>query len=820
MAEGAKNGAYSWRYNFSIVLLLLLILITEQVQLDNNIENSISVSQSGEFRLPSRRVDILQNPTLMNERQNLMYPHTSDDLTEISSGRSMHDQALSFRLPFFGFSFEYIWVQRDGYISFNKGMQTYKFPLKLPLQPLDTFIQEDPSIMAPFFAMQDIATEVPMSGVYFRVVNLLIDTRNGYYTDPEYELLRDRLLLDFREGMIGASDFAPKYAMIITWRNMTIVNRRRERPLKTNTYQAVIATDEIRTYAMYNYEQIQWITHLDNYDGLKGSPAFVGFNAGNTTRTFEFNPYSQTQRVSLLPSGGLGNRLKGRYFFQLDEEVWPGACINKKLEPNLRDRLPLTFFPRYGHMLGGTLVDVTGPCLQPDSIIFCRFDNFKSEAVYRDHNHATCISPAFMYHGYVDLTISVDGGIEFVGRYYVQPPDIAEEDVIVIDGKDYLEDPRDLELKWKPQKLSWSNDTSVTISLWGYRETMNVYPSLTYIDVLVPGVRLGQSQYQLRLEQFINRDNWDNLDMMFGFIAINLTNPQILGSKMRRSPVIWSRPMPLAWYFKPQWQRNFGYYYKDQFCDSWYERESQADRFAPTVWRCPCTLEQVRIDRGRFSPDPQCNIIDRRCDVFHRDAIHCVNTGRPSIGGSGQTCCYDDQEELIQTADTMFGGRPSRAFRYGKHPFKTRMMTPTLSTWVHDVVPFFYCCKWQEKKDNSKSCQKYTQFRTSQDCSLYQPPAVASVFGDPHMVTFNKHNYTFNGKGEYVLVHSDDPKVKFSVHARFEQVPRRYRGGAQVPATQLSAVAAMDNSSSVVEFRVRPLAARWRYQIYVLVDDQ
>ena len=44
------------------------------------------------------------------------------------------------------------------------------------------------------------------------------------------------------------------------------------------------------------------------------------------------------------------------------------------------------------------------------------------------------------------------------------------------------------------------------------------------------------------------------------------------------------------------------------------------------------------------------------------------------IGGSGQTCCYDDNKELIQTADTMYGGRPSRSFIYGKHPFKMRMM--------------------------------------------------------------------------------------------------------------------------------------------------
>lgn len=26
---------------------------------------------------------------------------------------------------------------------------------------------------------------------------------------------------------------------------------------------------------MFNYEQIEWITHQDNYEGLKGAAAFV-----------------------------------------------------------------------------------------------------------------------------------------------------------------------------------------------------------------------------------------------------------------------------------------------------------------------------------------------------------------------------------------------------------------------------------------------------------------------------------------------------------------------------------------------------------------
>lgn len=77
-----------------------------------------------------------------------------------------------------------------------------------------------------------------------------------------------------------------------------MVNRRPERPLKTNTYQAVIATDEIRTYAMFNYEKIEWITHQDNYDGLKGFPAFVSIPRDSRHEFFlESSTQQRTGRI-------------------------------------------------------------------------------------------------------------------------------------------------------------------------------------------------------------------------------------------------------------------------------------------------------------------------------------------------------------------------------------------------------------------------------------------------------------------------------------------------------------------------------------------
>ncbi|CAG2177120.1 unnamed protein product, partial [Oppiella nova] len=131
-------------------------------------------------------------------RQELMYPYNLSDLTKITSDKPLHDQPLPFRLPFFGFWYHYIWIQRDGYLAFNKGLLSYKFPVKFPFVPKDNLMKEDPSMIAPWFAQQDIPTEVPHAGVYLKIVNL----------ESELNItLRDRIYYDFREGMIGASDF-------------------------------------------------------------------------------------------------------------------------------------------------------------------------------------------------------------------------------------------------------------------------------------------------------------------------------------------------------------------------------------------------------------------------------------------------------------------------------------------------------------------------------------------------------------------------------------------------------------------------------------
>jgi len=95
---------------------------------------------------------------------------------------------------------------------------------------------------------------------------------------------------------------------------------------------------------------------------------------------------------------------------------------------------------------------------------------------------------------------------------------------------------------------------------------------------------------------------------------------------------------------------------------------------------------------------------------------------------------------------------------------------------------------------------------------------LATVFGDPHVITFDDLEYTFNGKGEFVLVHVESEKYKFDVQGRFEQLPDNIYG--PVRATSLTSVVSRDNTSTVIEVRLRPPAAQWRYRLDVFADGK
>ena len=74
-------------------------------------------------------------------------------------------------------------------------------------------------------------------------------------------------------------------------------------------------------------------------------------------------------------------------------------------------------------------------------------------------------------------------------------------------------------------------------------------------------------------------------------------------------------------------------------------------------------------------------------------------------------------------------------------------------------------------------------------------PIVACIYGDPHIVTLDGHKYTFNGKGEFTMIQTDDST--FTVQGRM--VEANDNGGSEVPATVFSALCAKAMNSDTVQ---------------------
>ncbi|KIH49350.1 hypothetical protein ANCDUO_20575 [Ancylostoma duodenale] len=90
-----------------------------------------------------------------------------------------------------------------------------------------------------------------------------LKTQQGRLEDPE---MLDRITRDIRDSMVGARGWKADYALIVTWERMsyggapkvTDMSKYEQAKRWQNTYQMVLATDEIRTYCMLNYANINW----------------------------------------------------------------------------------------------------------------------------------------------------------------------------------------------------------------------------------------------------------------------------------------------------------------------------------------------------------------------------------------------------------------------------------------------------------------------------------------------------------------------------------------------------------------------------------
>ncbi|XP_068952727.1 sushi domain-containing protein 2 [Petaurus breviceps papuanus] len=462
-------------------------------------------------------------------------------------------------------------------------------------------------------------------------------------------------------------------------------------------------------------------------------------------------------------------------------------------------RFCLEISPYSGSVMGGKdFVVLSEPWVSPASVtsVVCRFQGtIQTQGHMDNEGRIHCVSPLLLESGRIPFSVSLDGGETFPSSgtwLAVHPSKVSDSDKSELINEtmwQYYGTPGvtgNLTLSWRSSLLP---EPRVNIELWGYRETGKPYSDEWKAE--------WSYLYTLALN-FPNRGNFTFTPMPAKpqYQTWEVGALRISGSKhtdgKRDVPAIWSSEHALAWHLGEDFRQDSAAWATAK-CLNWVELEQKLPNFLAELEDCPCTLAQARADTGRFFTDYGCDIEKEISCTYHPEAVHCVRSiqGSPRYG-AGQQCCYSASGTQVLTKDTSSGSTPDRGHDWGSYPYGRPPRVPGLSHWLYDVISFYYCCLW------SQNCKFYLDLRPSSDCRTYHPSRLASVFGDPHFLTFDGTHFTFNGRGEYVLVQSD--LTELVVQGRTQ--PPLMASGAQASATGISAVVVKENSSDVVEARL------------------
>ncbi len=207
---------------------------------------------------------------------------------------------LSHAFQFFGHSHSSLWVNINGGVSFNAPISAFT--------PNCSQLSTSSSMISPFWADVDLSAH--RGFIYYRQT-----------TDAN---VLNKALTDVKTAFPSIANLAPlQWAFVATWLNVSFFNdvECQSKHNKSNTFQLALVTDGVHSFAIFNYNQIQWTTGTasgaPNCSGLGGTPARAGFDNGEGQMSII--PGSCNQTILNLASKSAGSNTPGKYVFQVNK---------------------------------------------------------------------------------------------------------------------------------------------------------------------------------------------------------------------------------------------------------------------------------------------------------------------------------------------------------------------------------------------------------------------------------------------------------------------------------------------------------------------
>ncbi|KAL5015499.1 hypothetical protein ScPMuIL_009769 [Solemya velum] len=621
-----------------------------------------------------------------------LYPfgsQTSDFTTPPIDDGGTHSIPIAKKFPLFNYQHDKLYVNNNGVISFLQPVTSYT-PTPFPLG-------DGRRLIAPFWG--DVDTE-----------------RGGtiWYRESTDPILLNRATADVRRYFPDQIRFSAAWVFIATWENVPFYGASNTGLSNRNTFQVILITDGRHSFTVFMYNRIEWTTgsasggHQDT--GLGGTPAQVGFNAGDGINFYTVEE-SRTLEIINIPNLTNVNE-PGIFAFQIDKEtIESGGCDAEGT---------LVTTPRYRHMLGGEVLLMSGPCVEEGTIITvtCCGDRQLECARLTDYS-LTCVTPNLAQIGDVDfkLNLTRKGGAEMEELF----------------GQFTAVDPSRLTPSLRRVSPgSWQANVSQTVT-W----------DMSDIDDFSVTEKHRLDAFTIEVSFISNQTFSRNV------IQRPDSNTFLIFISFRNSRGIWSDV-----FFIRQSSET-----AEDKCFSWLTKEQMSPMTDSDFQPCPCDATQASLDAARFEEDPLCRLNaatnDFNC-LYRQLAKQCFRQIRKSPSGAGRICCYDVKGILLNAREKTGGGTV-----YRNHYSRVGVV-PYLSYSVQEIDPYLQCCHFSDKY-----CDRYFDFRKPNSCVGYVPPLPARGNGDPHIQTLDGQDYTFNGIGEYYM--SNTPNGWLNVQARMEQ---------------------------------------------------
>ncbi|XP_022094895.1 uncharacterized protein LOC110981563 isoform X3 [Acanthaster planci] len=176
---------------------------------------------------------------------------------------------------------------------------------------------------------------------------------------------------------------------------------------------------------------------------------------------------------------------------------------------------------------------------------------------------------------------------------------------------------------------------------------------------------------------------------------------------------------------------------------------------------CPSSIYQARSDSLFELLQPSWNVTS-----FHLDggiAEKMVQSGgcfyrrfRRS-GSPGSLCCYINPntrtEGLRQFPDDVYYGSVVEEYSFNPFYLDNAELQTEYDKWIEKETKARYHCCVESSQPNL--CEEYNNKRPSRNHLSYTHPKLAWCLGNGHFQTLDGANYTFNARGEYVLLSAE-----------------------------------------------------------------